>query len=166
LETGTARFHQKVILGVLGVVSDQDGRLLFVAQQKGPFGGHWLLPGGGVEPGESAEEAVVREVREETGRAMQNTRFLGVYEMRGEWAGGPYHITMLAFTGTAEGAIPEGFAGDGVGGVRWAHPHEIQLHSTDLRILTDAGAARFPDEMIDSALLSDGITLKVYRQQL
>lgn len=163
MDTQTARFQNKIVLGVLGVVSDPQGRQLYVAQQKGPFRGHWLLPGGGVEPGESAEAAVVREMKEETGLDMAHVRFLGVYEMRGRWDGGDYHITMLAFTGTAAGEIPDGFEGDGVGGVRWAYPNEIPLHSTDLRILTDAGLARFDDAVIAKALTADGITLQVYR---
>ncbi|HYF91031.1 MAG TPA: NUDIX hydrolase [Symbiobacteriaceae bacterium] len=157
-----ARFHGKIVVGVLGVVVDPDGRLLFVAQRNGPFGGNWLLPGGGVEPGESAEAAVVREIREETGLEMIGVQFSAVYEMRGAWAGGDYHLLMLAFRGTACGEIPPDFQGDGVGAVRWAHCHELPLHSTDLRILTDAGLASFSDDQINAALRADGITMRVY----
>jgi 8-oxo-dGTP diphosphatase len=157
------RFHGRIVLGVLGVVTDARGRVLFVAQQKGPFAGHWLMPGGGVEPGESAAAAVVRELQEETGLQMQDLRFLGVYEMRGTWAAGDYHITMLTFTGTAEGEIPEGFQGDGVGGVRWAYPAELPLHSTDMRILNDAGLTRFTDGEIEEALCRDGVLFAAYR---
>jgi 8-oxo-dGTP diphosphatase len=37
---------------------------------------YWTLPGGGIEAGETPEEAVVREVREETGLAARVVRFL------------------------------------------------------------------------------------------
>ena len=41
--------------------------------------GRWCLPGGGMDPGESAEETCVREVLEETGLAVRVTRLVGVY---------------------------------------------------------------------------------------
>src|SRR2546430_16924216 len=49
------------------VVKDQAGRLLLVRRGREPGRGRWSLPGGRVEPGETAAEAAVREVREETG---------------------------------------------------------------------------------------------------
>lgn len=41
--------------------------------------GHWCLPGGRIDPGESAHEAAVREVREETGWSIDLGRLVGVY---------------------------------------------------------------------------------------
>jgi 8-oxo-dGTP diphosphatase len=49
------------------VVQDDAGRLLLVRRGREPSRGLWSLPGGRVEPGETPAEAVVREVREETG---------------------------------------------------------------------------------------------------
>ena len=49
------------------VVRDPSGRLLLIQRGHDPHRGSWSLPGGRVEAGETAAEAVVREVREETG---------------------------------------------------------------------------------------------------
>jgi ADP-ribose pyrophosphatase YjhB (NUDIX family) len=49
------------------VVVDEDGRVLLVQRGHEPERGRWTVPGGRLEAGESAAEAVVREVREETG---------------------------------------------------------------------------------------------------
>jgi 8-oxo-dGTP diphosphatase len=54
------------VVGV-GAVVIRDGRVLLIRRGKEPLRGRWLVPGGTVELGETLQEAVVREVREETG---------------------------------------------------------------------------------------------------
>jgi ADP-ribose pyrophosphatase YjhB (NUDIX family) len=49
------------------LVHDDEGRLLVVRRAREPGAGQWSVPGGRVEPGESDEAAVAREVLEETG---------------------------------------------------------------------------------------------------
>lgn len=61
---------------VSAVIFDRRGRLLL---QQRSDGGQWGLPGGGHEIGESAAEAVVREVWEETGLTVLPQRVIGVY---------------------------------------------------------------------------------------
>jgi len=50
-----------------------------VLLQRRDDNGRWGLPGGGVDPGESVEAAVRREVREETGLHVEPVRLIGVY---------------------------------------------------------------------------------------
>lgn len=53
---------------VCGIIRDERGRLLAGLRQQGKhLGGLWELPGGKVDPGETPEEALVRELREELG---------------------------------------------------------------------------------------------------
>jgi mutator protein MutT len=59
-------FPSAPLVGVGAVVVDQ-GRVLLVRRGTEPLKGHWSLPGGMVELGEGLIDAVVREVREETG---------------------------------------------------------------------------------------------------
>ena len=62
--------------GVSAVIFDRRGRLLL---QQRSDGGQWGLPGGSVEIGESVADAIVREVREETGLTVRPRRIIGVY---------------------------------------------------------------------------------------
>ncbi|MFE0749449.1 NUDIX hydrolase [Gordonia sp. NPDC058843] len=55
------------IVAVGALITDDAGRILLVLRRNEPSAGHWSLPGGKVELGESLEQAMIREVREETG---------------------------------------------------------------------------------------------------
>ena len=59
-------FPSAPLVGV-GAVIVEAGRVLLVRRGTEPLKGHWSLPGGLVELGEGLLNAVVREVREETG---------------------------------------------------------------------------------------------------
>jgi nucleoside triphosphatase len=65
--------HPATRLIVVGVVENQQGDYLLckMPEGRGVFPGEWGLPGGGVEPGETLEAALRRELREEVGLEMQ-----------------------------------------------------------------------------------------------
>ena len=60
-----------------GIVFDSSGRLLLVRRGHAPGKGLWSLPGGRVETGENDTEAVMRELREETGLAVRPLTLAG-----------------------------------------------------------------------------------------
>jgi 8-oxo-dGTP diphosphatase len=66
------------ILTVDGVIF-ADGKVLLVKRSIRPYRGYWCLPGGRVEFGETVEEAVHREVKEETGLDVETERMTGIY---------------------------------------------------------------------------------------
>ena len=68
----------KVWLAVAGVVKSKDGKWLVVKKRYGGLKGQWSLPAGFVEMGETADEAVIREVLEETGIHCQVKGLIGL----------------------------------------------------------------------------------------
>jgi 8-oxo-dGTP diphosphatase len=156
--TPRARFA-KLVTAALTVVPGPGGTVTFVEQLRGPYAGNWLLPGGSIEVGETAEQAARREVAEETGCVVGDLSLFAMYEMLGDWAEGSYHLVMFAFRAEAPVALPAGYDGHNVGQVRQVRVGELPLHSTDLRMLTDAGFADFGTPEVDAALRADGITM-------
>ena len=71
---------------VVPVIKDGEGRVLLckMPEDRGVFPGQWGLPGGGVEPGERVDQALAREVSEELGATLIESRPLffkdGLYD--------------------------------------------------------------------------------------
>jgi ADP-ribose pyrophosphatase YjhB (NUDIX family) len=103
------------------VIFDDDGRVLLVRRGKPPGYGTWTLPGGRVEPGESRETAVEREVLEETGLTVRAERLVATVVVAEE--GFAYEIDdyLCGLCGVAEGR-----AGNDALDVRWAQRDELE----------------------------------------
>jgi len=62
----TRAYPERPIVGVGAVIVDERGRVVLIKRGVEPLKGHWSLPGGAVELGETLEAAIAREVLEET----------------------------------------------------------------------------------------------------
>jgi ADP-ribose pyrophosphatase YjhB (NUDIX family) len=81
--------QSKFVLGTTGLVRDPDGRVLLLRHRFWPEGRQVGLPGGYAIAGETLEEAVAREVREETGLAIKVSHVVQVssgFQLRAEVA--------------------------------------------------------------------------------
>ncbi len=67
------------LLTVDAVITTFDGKIIFIRRKNPPYKGAWAFPGGFVEYGETVEDAVIREVNEETGAIIEIQELLGVY---------------------------------------------------------------------------------------
>ncbi|GAA5077065.1 ADP-ribose pyrophosphatase YjhB (NUDIX family) [Thermocatellispora tengchongensis] len=100
-----------------GIVFDGDGRLLLVRRGRPPGEGLWSLPGGRVEPGESDEQAVRRELLEETGLRVVVGALAGTVERAGP-GGVTYEIRDYFAEPAVPGATPLA-PGDDAADARW-----------------------------------------------
>lgn len=101
---------QDITVGVAAVIWNAAGQVLLIRRINPPRAGQWSLPGGRVERGERLEDAVRREVREETGLEVTLLGLAGVAEITDATAlGGSGHYVLIDYTarvlaGTARGA--------------------------------------------------------------
>jgi len=110
-----------VIPCVGAVIKDDQGRLLLIKRGHAPGAGLWSLPGGRIEAGETDAEALVREMREETGLAVEPGQLVGTVR-RPAQDGDVLDIRDYAATVTG-GTL---HAGDDAAEARWVAPGELE----------------------------------------
>jgi 8-oxo-dGTP diphosphatase len=100
------------------VVTTTDGYVLLIERGWDPFKGHWALPGGHVDRGETSRDAAARELAEEAGvhAASGELDQIGVFDQpdrdpRGRYVTVAYHLTVIP------GTIVE--AGDDATNAQW-----------------------------------------------
>jgi 8-oxo-dGTP diphosphatase len=124
-EAGSARcercghvFYANPIPGAQALV-EREGRVLLGRRRFEPGAGLWDIPGGFVDEDEHPLEALHRELREETGLAIEPHEFLGI------WMQGYDGRRVLCLTWLATTAGGEERAGDDLVELRWFGPDEL-----------------------------------------
>ena len=115
------------LMGV-GAVIVHEGRVLLVRRGTEPALGQWSLPGGLVELGESLTDAVVREVREETGLAVEAVELIELLDRiyrDGERV--RYHYVIADYL--CKVTSGEARAASDAAAVRWVERAEWNSHS-------------------------------------
>jgi mutator protein MutT len=124
-------------LAVGAVLFRKDGAVLLVRRARPPAVGTWTLPGGKVEPGETPERAVIREVREETGLVVGVIALVETVELSRE--GFSYRILDYL---CAVASDSEPVAHDDVDDARWVLPDHIASLSPTEEVLRVIARAR------------------------
>lgn len=106
------------LLGVGAIIFEGDNVLL-VERAGEPLKGWWSIPGGLLETGETLEAAIAREVREETGLAVQVVSRFDIFEriMRDAAGRAEYHYVLVDYICRVTGGALQ--AGDDVSRVEW-----------------------------------------------
>lgn len=96
--TDTRKYPDRPYVGV-GAVIVQGGEVLIVKRKYDPLAGQWSLPGGGVELGETLEDSVVREMREETGLDIEVGPVIEVFDRITRDSNGDvrYHFVLVDY---------------------------------------------------------------------
>lgn len=117
-------FNPASAVGTL--VSDAEGRLLFIRRERDPGKGKLGMPGGFIDAGETGEEAARREAREEVGLELESLTYLTSHPNTYEYGGVRYHVTDFFYTAVVERF--EGIASDASEVQEWflAKPGEVR----------------------------------------
>lgn len=78
---------------VVAALIVHDGRIFATQRGYGEWKGYWEYPGGKVEPGETPQEALVREIREELATEIEVERYVTTVE----WDYPAFHLSMRCY---------------------------------------------------------------------
>jgi len=70
----------RVLVSVVAVIEGKQHEILMIWEGDVPYHKQWVVPGGYVRPDETVKQAIVREVREETGLVTIPTKLVGIYD--------------------------------------------------------------------------------------
>jgi mutator protein MutT len=132
---------QKPILGVAAVIWNDRQEVLLIRRTKEPRKGQWSLPGGKVEFGEGLEDAVRREVREETGLEIALLGLAGIAETFLDASAGAANVHFVLIDYSARAVSGEAVAASDAADATWfarAAIEDLPLWSETKRIIAQS----------------------------
>ena len=124
-------------MAVAAIIVDESSRVLFIKRAREPDKGKLALPGGFVDIGETAEDALRREVREEVNLEIGPLEFLCSQTNEYRYLGTTYPVLDLFFITRARSL--EGIAAlDGVDGFSWLDPRTVPPADIAFRSIREA----------------------------
>jgi 8-oxo-dGTP diphosphatase len=115
------------IVGVGAVIIDGD-KVLLIRRGNPPLQGEWSLPGGALELGETLEQGIVREVKEETGLEVKPLSVVEVFDrIHREAERVRYHFVLVDFLCRVNGGSL--CCATDADDARWIHRQELGSHS-------------------------------------
>lgn len=132
------KYHRA--LGVYGIYVE-DGKLLVINKNAGPYINRFDLPGGSLEEGETLSEALIREFLEETGLEIEIVENLGVIDFKLPWLWKEFtdvhHIAVYYNVRKIGGniKIPEQFVEQDSSGAVWVSEKDVSLDNSSPLVL-------------------------------
>jgi len=142
-------YPNQPIVGV-GVVIISNGKILLEKRKSEPGIGKWSIPGGLVELGESIEQTVIRETREETSLEVENPELIDVvnYITVDENGDIKYHFVMIDYVAKLKGGTLK--AADDAAELNWVPLGEVEKYDLTKTFRTFFQRNRQKLEKLDS----------------
>jgi 8-oxo-dGTP diphosphatase len=124
----------KLVLVAACVLVDQDGRILLAQRPKGKaLEGYWEFPGGKIEAGETPEETVIRELKEELGIETQTSCLAPITFASHNYD--DFHLLMPLFVCRKWEGIPTGQENQDLAWVRMDQIKNYKLPPADIPLV-------------------------------
>ncbi len=122
---------------VVAAIIHKDGKIFATQRGYGAYKDYWEFPGGKIEAGETPEQALIREIKEELATTIQPERFL----MTVEYDYPEFHLSMDCFICSIVEGEPELLEHESACWLTMEHLHDVNWLPADLLVIDDLEAA-------------------------